>query len=74
MLIMKKHTYKENKRKREKKRFEMDCWMTCDCTFFSTVFQSYQDGGQMIMKGCVLWNLVLNWKDFNSSRVRTRDL
>ena len=25
---------------------------------FSTVFQSYQDDGRMIMKGCVQWNLV----------------
>ena len=31
----------------------MDGWMTCDFTSFSTVFQSYQDDGQMIMKGCV---------------------
>ena len=27
--------------------------MTCDFTPFSTVFQSYQDDGLMIMKGCV---------------------
>ena len=25
--------------------------MTCDFTSFSTVFQSYEDDGQMIMKG-----------------------
>ena len=25
---------------------------------FSTVFQSYQDDGQMIMKGCGQWNPV----------------
>ena len=36
----------------------MDGWMTCEFTFFSTVFQSYQDVGQMIMKGCVQWNPV----------------
>ena len=36
----------------------MDGWMICDFTSFSTVFQSYQDDGQMIMKGCVQWNLV----------------
>ena len=36
----------------------MDGWMTCDFTSFSTVFQSYQDDGQMIMKGCVQWNSV----------------
>ena len=34
----------------------VDGWMTCDFTSFSTVFQSYQDDGQMIMKGCVQWN------------------
>ena len=36
----------------------MDGWMTCDFTSFSTIFQSYQDNGQMIMKGCVQWNPV----------------
>ena len=32
-------------------------WMD-DCYFlsFSTVFESYQDDGRMIMKGCVQWN------------------
>ena len=35
-----------------------DGWMTCDFTSFSTVFQVYQDDGQMIMKGCVQWNSV----------------
>ena len=32
----------------------MDGRMTCDFTFFSTVtvFQSYQDDGRLIMKGC----------------------
>ena len=35
----------------------MDGWMD-DLQFyvFSTVFQSYQDDGQVIMKGCVQWN------------------
>ena len=28
----------------------MDGWMTCCLTSFSTVFLSYQNGGQMIMK------------------------
>ena len=32
--------------------------MTCDFTSFLTVFQSYQDDGQMIMKGCVQWSPV----------------
>ena len=35
-----------------------DGWMICDFTSFSTVFQSYQDDGRMIMKGCVQWNPV----------------
>ena len=30
-----------------------DGWMSCDFTSFSTVFQSCQDDGQMILKGCV---------------------
>ena len=30
--------------------------MTCDCTSSSTVFQSYQDDGWMITKGCVQWD------------------
>ena len=34
-------------------RFKMDGWMTCDFMSFSTVFQSYQDDGRLIMKGCV---------------------
>ena len=36
----------------------MDGWMTCDFTSFSTVFQSYQDNGRMIMKDCVQWDPV----------------
>ena len=35
-----------------------DGWMTCEFTSFSTVFQSYQDDGSLIMKGCVQWNSV----------------
>ena len=40
----------------------MDGWMTCDFTSFSTVFQSYQDDGRMIMKGCVQWKPVTTEK------------
>ena len=31
-------------------------WMTTDFKPASTVFQSYQDDGRMIMKGCVQGN------------------
>ena len=34
----------------------MDGWMICNFKSFSTVFQSYQDDGWIIMKGCVQWN------------------
>ena len=52
--------------------------MTCDFTSFSTVFQSYQDDGRVIMKGCgcVQWNLVygLEVSAFSGARgARTRD-
>ena len=40
-----------------------DGWMTCDFMSISTVFQSYQDDGQVIMKGCVQWNPVYVRKD-----------
>ena len=32
---------------------QIDGWMTCDFTSFSTVFQSYQDDGWMVMNGYV---------------------
>ena len=35
---------------------KMDGWIICDFTSFSTVFQSCEDNGQMIIKGCVQWN------------------
>ena len=47
---------------------EMDGWMTYDFTFFSTVFQSYQDDGMMIMKGCIQWNCVYGSEDFTERR------
>ena len=31
----------------------MDGRMTCDFTSFTTVFQSFQDDGSLIMKSCV---------------------
>ena len=34
----------------------MDGWMICDFTSFSTLFQSYQENGRMIVKDCVQWN------------------
>ena len=33
-----------------------DGWMIYDFMSFSTVFQSYQDGDRLIMKGCLQWN------------------
>ena len=36
----------------------LDGWITCDFTSFSTVFQSYQDDGRLIMNGCVQWNSI----------------
>ena len=49
----------------------MDGCMTSDFTYFSTVFQSYQDNERMIMKGCMQWNLIWSRGDFVSSRART---
>ena len=37
---------------------KMDGWMTSNFTSFSAVFQSYEDDGRLIMKGCVQWNSV----------------
>ena len=37
----------------------MDGWITCDFTSFSIdIFQSYQDDGWLIIKGCEQWNSV----------------
>ena len=36
----------------------LDGWLTCDFTSFPIVFQSYQDDGRLIMKGCVQWKSV----------------
>ena len=50
----------------------MDGWVTCGFTSFSTVFQSYQDDGKLIMKDCVQWNSVFGGKDFASRGDGTR--
>ena len=42
-----------------------DGWKTWDFTSFSTVFQSYQHDGWLIMKGCLQCNPVIGsgiWK------------
>ena len=36
--------------------------MAGDFTFFSTVFQSYQDDWRVIMKDCLQWNSVYGEK------------
>ena len=38
--------------------------MTCNFTSYSMVFQSYQNGGWMIMKCYVQWDPVYGLKDF----------
>ena len=38
---------------------KIDGQVTCNFTSFSTVFQSYQDDRQVIMKGFVQWNLLM---------------
>ena len=53
--------------------FYIDGWMTCDFALFSTVFQSYQDDGQMIMKVCVQLKPVYGREDFASSGAQTKD-
>ena len=42
--------------------------MTCDLTSFSAEFESYQDDGKIIMKGCVQWNLVYGRRDVRLKR------
>ena len=39
---------------------ERDGWLTCNFMSFSIVFQSYQDDGQVIMRGSVQWNLTVD--------------
>ena len=43
--------------------------MTCDFfLIFLTVFQSYQHDGRVIIKRCVLWNYVYDWKGLRLER------
>ena len=49
----------------------MDGWMTYDLTSFLTVFQLYQDGERMTMKGCVQWNTINGWEEFSLSGTQT---
>ena len=44
----------------------MDGWMICNFISFSTVFQSYQDDGQMIMTG------LCNGKLFTAEKISPR--
>ena len=51
----------------------MDGWMTCDFTSFSIQFQTYQDNGRVIMKGCVQWNPIYDFMIPTSSRSQNQD-
>ena len=44
--------------------------MACDFTSFSSVFQSYQDDGLRIMKGCVQWNPVCDTNQVQYKTIR----
>ena len=46
----------------------MDGWIICDFRSFSTVFQSYQDDGRLIMKGCVQLSSVYGLRRFHLER------
>ena len=45
--------------------------MTSDFTSFTIVFQSYQDGVRVIMKGCEHCNLFMDGQTSASSRAQT---
>ena len=51
----------------------MNGWMICDFMSFLIVFQSYQDDGGVIMKGCVQWNSFTVEKISPQGGARTRD-
>ena len=48
-------------------------WIICHFMSLLTVFRSYQDDEGMVMKGCVQWNTVYGYEDFNLSGARPRD-
>ena len=48
----------------------LDEWMTCDFMSFSTVFQSYQDNGRLIMNGCVQWNSIYGCEDLPQAGIK----
>ena len=52
--------------------FKVDGWMNCNFMSFSTVFQSYQDKGIFILKGCVPWKSVYSLEHLASSRDEIR--
>ena len=52
-------------------KIRYDGLMTCNFTSFSTVFQSCQDKGRVIIKGCVQWDPVYGLDDFATSGART---
>ena len=41
-----------------------DGWMICNSTAFLTVFQSYNDDGWKIIKGCMQWFKIYDSKDY----------
>ena len=41
-------------------------------TSFSTAFQSYQDNGPVIMKGCVQWNPIYDRKNLSHAELEPR--
>ena len=52
---------------------QIDGWLTCNFKSFSTVLQSYQADGQMIMKGYVQWNPIYGREGFALRGARTWD-
>ena len=51
-------------------RYDLDGWIMCNFTSSSTVFQSYQDSGRVIMKGLVQWNPLIVEKTSTSSIIQ----